>query len=169
MNNKMQYLIEDYYTNTEQLKNLMKDSEKAQRKYAKENDARHAFLISAMGKQLYNKLINHGAQGTFAPIPVSAFKFTLDDFNKFRVANGYDSREDKLMKVIEWLARFYFGRDFKIVNNELYTDIAFIDIDEFIDFYMAIYKAFSAVYRVKYPKEELLYDVFNKKIRKYLS
>ena len=72
MNNNIKYLVEDYFTNTEQLTNTMKNTAKAQKKYEKENDGRHLFLMHAMGKPLYNKVLTHGAVGTFAPIPLSA-------------------------------------------------------------------------------------------------
>lgn len=169
MNNNIKYLVEDYFTNTEQLTNTMKNTAKAQKKYEKENDGRHMFLMNAMGKPLYNKVLKHGAVGTFAPIPLSALKITLSDFESFRVMNGYDTKDDALMDVIAWIDRYYFSHDFKIVNNQLYTDIFYIDIDEIIDLYIAIWKAFNTVYRVKYPKEDISFDPFNKKFRKYFA
>ena len=36
MNNNIKYLVEDYFTNTEQLTNTMKNTTKAQKKYEKE-------------------------------------------------------------------------------------------------------------------------------------
>ena len=110
-----------------------------------------------------------GAGGTFAPIPLSALKLTLDDFESFRVMNGYDTKEDALMDVIVWIDRYYFSHDFKIVNNNLYTDIFYISVDEIIDLYIAIWKAFNTVYHVKYPKEDISFDPFNKKFRKYFA
>ena len=35
MNNNIKYLVEDYFTNTEQLTNTMKNTTKAQKKYEK--------------------------------------------------------------------------------------------------------------------------------------
>ena len=65
MNSNIKYLVEDYFTNTEQLTNTMKNTAKAQKKYEKENDGRHMFLMHTMGKPLYNKVLKHGAVGTF--------------------------------------------------------------------------------------------------------
>ena len=41
--------------------------------------------------------------------------------------------------------------------------------NEIIDLYIAIWKAFNTVYHVKYPKEDISFDPFNKKFRKYFA
>lgn len=169
MDNNIKTLVETYYTNTEQLNNVMKNMSSAEKKYQKDNDSRHLFLMKALGKPLYNKFVKLGSTGTFAPIDLSGVRLTLKDFEDFRVMNGYDTKDDKLMDVMILLKDLYKTHDFKIINDAVVTDISLLTMDDVIDFYMNIFKAFSKVYRVKYNTDDLTWTPINKKFKKYLG
>lgn len=168
MNNIVQEAVVMYYTPTEQMNNALNTAMKAKAKYDKENQSRHDFLSSVMGKSLYKKCINNGALNTFAPIPFSALKYTADDFLKLQTSNKLENNLG-LSKLYQYIETAYPKNMFRVYDNEIRCDIVFNSVDAVIDFFQILLNGINKSYKVKLTAQDINWKPICKKINEYLS
>ena len=166
MNTYVKQLILEYFDDQNtQLKNLLKDCEKAQKKYDKNSGPRRDFIISILGKNTYKKY----SIGEFAPVPLSAFGLTINDFAKFSKDTKKNPDDERVKKFIQEFRKFYHSNDVNFVNNgvtlALQTNITFKKLDDIIDFFYNIFKAYKKVYK----SEDIDWSLLVKKFRNYLK
>lgn len=162
MNKYIYALVESYTDSTEQLNTLIKNTEALRRAEEKSQEARIEFINKVLGKQTFNKYAN---KGTFAPVPLSAIKLIKKDFLDLNPSKDLIKTD----KMLERITVKYYRNDFTFIDNGygeygLKTDIVFKTIDEIIDFFYEILKAYKKVYHT----EEIDWNPIVKKFRKYL-
>lgn len=150
-NNSSKYvkmLVEGYFDSTDSLNQVLKDAKKYQREREKEVDNRRFFIQSVIGKKLYNRYTNNGM---FAPVMLSAIKLTERDFSLLIKNETVDDKTDKL---VSYVSSYYPNKDFKLVDGHrddrvIKTDITFSTIDDMIDFFYNILRAFKKTYHTE--------------------
>lgn len=166
MNSFVHQLILEYFDDQNtQLKNLLKNCDKEQRKYTKQAGPRRDFLINILGKNTYKKY----ASGEFAPIPLSALSLTINDFAKFSKDTKKNPDDERVKKLISLFGQYYHSNDVNLVNNgitlALQTNIVFQKLDDIIDFFNNIFSAYKKVYK----NEDIDWNILVKKFRNYLK
>lgn len=161
---QIKYLVEDYFSSTEQMNTVMKNQQKQQKKFDKNNEARQQFIKNILGKITYNKYVN---KGVLAPVPLSALHLTYDDFmSLYSVKNNDEVLMDKLITEIK---KSYNRNDFKFVSNGvneiLQTNIVFKTFDDIIDFLFILEKSFKKIYKT----DTVNWNNIAKKFRNYLK
>lgn len=166
MNTHIKRLILEYFEDQNtQLKNLLKDCDKAQKKYDKLSGPRKEFIINILGKNTYKKY----ATGEFAPVPLSAMALTINDIAKLSKETKKNLEDDRLKLFISELKKYYHSNDLNLVNNgvtlSLQTNIVFQKLDDIIDFFFNIFKTYKKVYK----NEDIDWTILVKKFRNYLK
>lgn len=165
MNKLVQKLILEYFDSyNSELNDLLKKCDKEQRKYDKDATKRAEFIISILGKNTYRKY----STGEFAPVPLSAMRLTYVDFTRFSKDTG-DLDDPRLSKFLGFIKSAYSTYDFNFIPNgvelTLQTNIVFRKLDEVIDFFMILFKA----YKKAYKSEDIRWNFLVKKFRNYLQ
>lgn len=166
MNSFIHNLVLEYFDNQNtQLKELLKDCEKENKKYSKLAGPRKEFIISILGRNTYNKYTS----GEFAPVPLSALSLTLNDFARLSKETKNDPDNEKVKKFIQEFRKSYYTKDVNFVNNgitlALQTNIVFRKLDDIIDFFYNVFKAYKKIYK----NEDIDWTIFVKKFRNYLK
>lgn len=166
MNTYVQQLICEYFDDQNtQLKNLLKDCDKAQKKYNKLSGPRKDFIISIIGKNTYNRY----ASGEFAPVPLSALSLTINDISKLSKDTKKNIDDKRIIDFISELKKSYHSNDLNLVNNgitlALQTNIVFQKLDDIIDFFYNIFKSYKKIYK----NENIDWSILVKKFRNYLK
>ena len=160
----IKYIVEDYFNNTDQMNNVLKTYDKQQKKYNKNFEERKQYLMQILGKITYNKYANNNI---FAPIPLSALRFTQSDFIKLRNVKEFNPEKDE--KFINEFKKLYPRNEFKFIDNGsvqvLQTNIIFKSLDDIVDFFKNIEKTYKKVYK----DEFLNLTGIIKKFRNYLK
>lgn len=172
-NNILNEMINDtpyYIGNTEQMNNALAQANKDEATYAKNNFARQEFIRKVLGNKLYNDILDLGATGTFAPIPLNMIRLTHDDFKKFLKTNGLLDTDDVIIKLYNIIRQAYVRYLFREVNGKIDTDIVFKTFDEVIDFFQILYHALEKVFLKRVILEiDLKWKPITNKFRDYLA
>lgn len=160
MNPYIKYIIESYFSSTEQMNAVLKDAKELMKQNEKMKDVRTEFIQGILGKTTFRRFDN---EGLFAPVPLNGIKLTGRD-----MSNIYPEMDDeKTDKFIEKIAAKYPNCDFILRDNmdeQIKTDIVFKTIDDIIDFFYAVYSAYKKTYR----RDDLNWKPVVKKFREYL-
>ena len=149
MSHIVKLLVEEYLSSSQQYEETMKNVNASQKKYDKEKEIRNQFIISLLGKPMYNKLVKHSSMGTFAPIMLSAIKLNAEDFQKVFALNKKDNPMENVQAVAECMRKAYARNDFRFYDDgTLLTDIVFSSMDNIIDFFNSIIRCFMKVSKV---------------------
>lgn len=158
-----------YIGNTEQMKNALAQANKDEATYAKNNAARHEFIKNVLGNKLYSDILELGATGTFAPIPLNLVRLTHDDFKRLLKINGLLDSDDIIIKIYNILRQYYVRYIFREVNDKIDTDIVFKTFDEVIDFFYAIQHALEKIFLKRVISEiDIKWKPITNKFRAYL-
>lgn len=169
LNAYIKQLVENYFSSNEQMLNSLKAAEKDKAKYDKENDNRHLFLISTIGKPLYNKFLNNGAFGTFAPIYWSSLKIDIKDIKDFLSKNMIPCSDENLEKLCKEINVIFPKTTFNIRGEEFCSNYVMNKMDDVIDLFLGILKAFNKIAKHKYNTTEINWTPFCKKVRIYFK
>lgn len=158
-----------YIGNTEQMRNALAQANKDEATYAKNNAARHEFIKNVLGNKLYSDILELGATGTFAPIPLNLVRLTHDDFKRLLKINGLLDSDDIIVKIYNILRQYYVRYIFREVNDKIDTDIVFKTFDEVIDFFYAIQHALEKIFLKRVISEiDIKWKPITNKFRAYL-
>lgn len=163
----MRKIFEDYINSTDQLNMQLKDYEKQQKKDDKAYEERKALLISILGRNTYNKYAN---RGTFAPIPLSAFHLTVNDFLKIYNSKTRKYDMDLTLQLIDQIKLLYSRNDFNVVevsenNKIIQTNIIFKSLNDIIQFFLNIKTAVKKIYK----SDDINWTALTMKFRNYLK
>lgn len=161
------FLFEDYIDSTEQMNMQLKNLEKQQKKDDKAYPAKKELLISILGRNTYNKYAN---KNTFAPIPLSAFHLTTNDFLKIYNSKTRKYDMELTLQLIDEIKKLYPRNDFNVVqvsenNKMIQTNIVFKSLNDIIQFFMNIKTAVKKIYK----SEDINWTAITMKFRNYLK
>lgn len=170
MSKLVKQLIEQYISSTEQMDEVMKKIASSTKKYEKEKDSRNQFILNVLGKVVYNKLVKNGSMGTFAPIPLSALRLNMSDFQKICSINKKNLTNDDISTIANLVNASYKRNLFVFRGEQLETDIVLQTMDSVIDFFNTLIRSFLKI--TKTPIKDITnFDVkpIVQKLKKYLD
>lgn len=145
MSKLVKQLIEQYISSTEQMDEVMKKIASSTKKYEKNKDSRNQFISNVLGNVVYNKLIKNGSMGTFAPIPLSALRLSMLDFQKICSINKKNITNDDISTIANLVNASYKRNLFVFRGEQLETDIVLQTMDSVIDFFNILIRAFLKI------------------------